>query len=430
MRQKLPLFIGIIAVIVIVLMLIGNKRTVTPYHKLITGTEKVLQPSSSKVDLKKFAVNFYMENSGSMDGYVNGTTEFKDVLGKMIVSSHHYCRETGFYFVNKDVYEVNGAAINFIQMLNPSKIKVGNVGSTDINQIYRNILERTKKHTISVLFSDCIYSVSNVTNELDNAKNATTDAFLTALSRDPSLASIILQFSSSFSGMYYDRNDHPYPCTSARPYYVVITGNRNAVKQIYQDFKVASLPGLKNKCFLSSESWTLDSSMACTIISDYTNARRIKTNKQNFLDIDEIKLVRDLSTLQFGVGIDFSNIFLDPSYITDASNYYVEPNNYKVKSVVCASASAKGDFSNAPKLPYAITVEVPVTSFAPMITVGLKKNIPSWVSKANVDDDIGGVPPSNKSFAIKKMIEGIAAAYSTDYDSYFKLEININKYDR
>lgn len=164
MRQKLPLFIGIIAVIVIVLMLIGNKRTVTPYHKLITGTEKVLQPSSSKVDLKKFAVNFYMENSGSMDGYVNGTTEFKDVLGKMIVSSHHYCRETGFYFVNKDVYEVNGAAINFIQMLNPSKIKVGNVGSTDINQIYRNILERTKKHTISVLFSDCIYSVSNVTN--------------------------------------------------------------------------------------------------------------------------------------------------------------------------------------------------------------------------------------------------------------------------
>ena len=113
-----------------------------------------------------------MENSASMDGYVNGTTEFKDVLGKMIVSSHHYCKSTDFYFVNNAIYKADGNAISFIQMLNPAKIKVGNVGSTDVNHIFRNILAKTNKDTVSVLFSDCIYSVKNVTNELDNSKNA------------------------------------------------------------------------------------------------------------------------------------------------------------------------------------------------------------------------------------------------------------------
>ena len=430
MRQKLPLFVGLLAVVVISLFVLNGKKTPLVSHNVIDGTQKILEPGTQKVNLKKYAVNFFMENSASMDGYVNGTTEFKDVLGKMIVSANYYSKTAGFFFVNNQVYKADDNAISFIQMLNPSKIKVGNVGSTDVNQIYRNILNRTDKNSISVLFSDCIYSVSNVTNELDNAKNATTDAFLRALSKEPSLATIILQFSSKFDGVYYDRNDHPYACTSARPFYVVITGNKEALQQLYKNFKISSLPGLKNQAFLSSDSWTLDARMACTLVSVCTNARRLKTNKHNFLDIEEIELSRDCATLQFGVGVDFSNIFIDKAYILDAKNYVVTPDKYKVKAVAPASPSALGDFSHAPKKPYMLTIEVPNNEFAPLITVSMQKNIPSWVAKANVDDDAGGIPPSGKSFAIKKMIDGIAEAYRAEYESVFKLEVNINKYSR
>ena len=182
MKQKLPLFIGLAAILLIVGIMIKSRKTSSIVERqIIPGTVAKLKNTNTKVDLSKYAVNFFMENSASMDGYVNGTTEFKDVLGKMIVSSHHHCKSTDLYFVNNAVYQADGNAINFIQMLNPSRIKVGNVGSTDVNQIFRNILNRTKKDTISVLFSDCIYSVKNVTDELDNAKNATTDDFLKAL---------------------------------------------------------------------------------------------------------------------------------------------------------------------------------------------------------------------------------------------------------
>lgn len=65
-----------------------------------------------------------------------------------------------------------------------------------------------------------------------------------------------------------------------------------------------------------------------------------------------------------------------------------------------------------------------------MITLSLRKVIPAWVKKSNVNDDAGFVPASTKSFAIQKMVEGIAAAYSEDYDNYYKLTVDINKYNK
>ena len=433
MRRFFPLFIGVAAILIIVALMVGshkrNTRDNTQRTK-IEGTTAVLRNSVTNIKLSEYVINFFMENSASMDGYVNGTTEFKDVLGKMIVSSHHYCKSTDFYFVNNAIYKADGNAISFIQMLNPAKIKVGNVGSTDVNHIFRNILAKTNKDTVSVLFSDCIYSVKNVTNELDNSKNATTDAFLTTMKRFPTLASIILQFGSQFSGFYYDRNDTPHMCNSYRPFYVIMSGDKDVLRKIYTDFKIKDLPGLKNVCFLSSDSWTLDEKTACTIISDYSNARRIKTNKHNFLDIESIDLDRTANSLQFALGIDGSNIFTDSSYLLDPTNYSVVPADYKVIAVNPASQSVIGDFSIQPKMPYAISIQVPVGNFAPSITLALNKGIPAWVKKANVEDDAGMVPSSDKSFAIQKMVEGISAAYSTDYDNYFKLQVNINKYNR
>lgn len=430
MKQRISLLLGALLIILVIgLLVFGKGGGHGSDHPKLDGTNKVLDSQASDVSLKKYNMNFYMENSASMDGYVNGTTEFKDVLGKMIVAANHSCKSASLSFVNDKIYETTDNAISFIQMLNPSKIKVGNVGATDVNQIFRNILGKSGKNDISVLFSDCIYSVSNVTNELDNAKNATTDAFLQTITKDTTVATIILQIVSRFDGYYYDRNDTPMRCTSARPFYVVITGNRDALKKMYDTFKIDNLPGLKNKCLLSSESWTLDDKNACIVISDNTNARRIKAMK-NYLDVESFSLGRDCNTLQFGVGVDFANMFVDNSYIVDASHYAVEPESYKVKSVVKASPSAIGDFSDTPRMPYVLNLEVPTNNFAPSVTITLKKDIPAWVKASNVKDDAGFVPSSTQSFAIQKMVEGISAAYSADYENIFKLQININKYNR
>lgn len=103
MKQKVSLLIGIIAIVIIILFSI-KKPTPIPEHSKLDGTNAVLKNKDTKASLKNYQMNFYMENSASMDGYVNGNTEFKDVLGRMIVSSHHNCKSTDFYFVNNQVY--------------------------------------------------------------------------------------------------------------------------------------------------------------------------------------------------------------------------------------------------------------------------------------------------------------------------------------
>ena len=424
------MIIGIVAVLLIVVALFpkncGGRQVA---HERIDGTKGVLNEGACNADLKKYAVNFYMENSASMDGYVNGGTFFKDVLGRMMVSAKGLCRSVDFSFVNDAVYKIDENPVSFIQNMNAGKMNVGNIGSTNINLIFKNLLKSTRKNQIAVLFSDCIYSVKNVTGELDNAKNATTDAFLDAIKANPELATVVLQFRSQFSGTYYDRNDKPLPCDGMRPYYVVMMGDKAALKTLCDGMKLAQMPGLLNRCYFSPDSWTLGEATACTIISDYTNARRIKTAK-NALDIDEIKLDREALKLRFAVGVDMAQLFVDDAYVTDVANYEVSPSDCRVLQVVPASDAAKSDFSTAAAKPYAVQLEVPADRLANEVTVSLCNRIPAWVKKANVRDDAGFVPQSTQSFAIEQMVEGIFNAYDIADKRIFKLELNIKKYKR
>lgn len=414
-------------ILAIVLALVAKSGGRQIVHERIDGTKAVLKAEACRADLKKYSVDFYMENSASMDGYVSGRTSFKDVLGMMMVSAKGLCRSVTFSFVNDAVYKIDGSPVAFIQHMDASKMKVGNIGSTDINLIFRNLLRNTRKNKIAVLFSDCIYSVKNVTSELDNAKNATTDAFLDAISANPDLATVVVQLKSQFSGVYYDRNDKPLACNGMRPYYVVMVGDKAALKTLCDGMKLAQMPGMLHRCGFSTDSWTLDETTACTIISDYTNARRIKKSK-NGLDIDEIKLDRDDSKLRFAVGIDVSGLLADEAYLADVSNYEVSPSDYKVLQVIPASDAAKSDFANTAVRPYAVQLEVPVGHFANNLTLSLRNNIPAWVKKANVRDDAGFVPQPTQSFTIEQMVEGIFNAYDIADSRIFKLELNIKKY--
>lgn len=428
MKKVLPALLAVVILIIIIISSI--ERPHDPKHNVIAGTDAML--SSKKASEKKLSectVNFYMENSGSMDGYVNGVTEFKDVLGRMIVNANHFCKATDFYFINDEVYKANSNAIDFIQMLNPSKIKVGKVGSTDVNRIFRKILGQTKCDTVSILFSDCIYSVKDVNASLDNAKNATTAAFLEATKSNPDFATIILQFHSQFDGIYFDRMDHKLPCKSLRPYYVVMMGDKGYLSNLYREIKVEEMPMLLNSYFLSTESWTLNEDNVTAIISDYTNAKRIKPCR-NYMDIEQISFDRDAKNLEFAVGFDADGLFATPSYLDDPENYEVMPNDYQVVEVVKPSSAAIGDFSKKPKIPFALRLKVPESSCVPMINVALKNKIPGWVKESNVVDDLNMIPLPTQSFAIEKMVEGIYNAYDIEGKDIAKFEINILKYKR
>lgn len=382
----------------------------------------------------------YMENSGSMDGYVNLNSEFKDALGKIIVKSNNYSITTDLFFVNDAIYDVQQTALkgdvnNFVSQLNASNMKVGATGSSNINKIFKMVLDKTVNDTVSILFSDFVYSIkgTDVSSQVSNAKNATMGAFMDAIKRNPNFATIILQCSSRFHGKYYDRNDHPIPFVGTRPYYIFIMGPYDKLK--YLDEKLAlnnsntGIPGLINKYLLSSKSWTLDENTAQALTTSYTNSLLIKPERNGF-DIDFFKFDNSNSNWNFAYALGLSNLFVDGSYLTDINNYEVEPRDVSViKAEYTKDPAALSEVTQFSS-PLVLQFSTERTVKTPNFKVRLINKIPAWVSAADIADDQGAVPSPTQTFAIGSLIAGVYEAYQsqTSGKPIFEFEVKINKY--
>ena len=399
-------------------------------------------PAEGKESIRIVPVKtcIYMENSGSMDGYVNLNSEFKDALGKIIVKSNNCSSSTDLFFVNDAIYDVQQTALkgdinNFVSQLNASNMKVGATGSSNINKIFKMVLDKTVNDTVSILFSDFVYSIkgTDVSSQISNAKNATMGAFMDAIKRNPDFATIILQCSSQFQGKYYDRNDHPIPFVGTRPYYIFIMGPYDKLK--YLDEKLAlnnsntGIPGLTNKYLLSSKTWTLDENTVQALTTSYTNSLLIKPDRNGF-DIDFFKFDHSNSNWDFAYALGLSNLFVDGSYLTDKNNYEVEPGDVSVIKAEYtkdpAALSEVAQFSS----PLVLQFSMERTVKTPNMKVRLINKIPAWVSAADVADDQGAVPSPTQTFAIGSLIAGVYEAYQsqTSGKPIFEFEVKINKY--
>ncbi|MBR6715093.1 MAG: hypothetical protein IKI83_01415 [Prevotella sp.] len=385
-------------------------------------------------------IQIFMENSGSMDGYVNLNSEFKDALGKIIVKSDNYCHSINLYFVNEQIYDVQETALkgnvnNFVSQLNASNMKVGSTASSNINKIFSLVLDKTNKDTISILFSDFVYSIkgTDVSNQVANAKNATMGAFMNAIKKDPNFATIILQCSSQFQGKYYDRNDNPISYTGIRPYYIFIMGSYEQLRYIDKKLELnktkTGIPGLMNKYLLSSKTWILNENTVQVLTSSYTNSQLIKPERNGY-DIDYFKFDKNENSWWFAYALGINNLFVDSSYLTDKTNYEIVPNDIQLLKAEFTNDQAAINEVTQFVSPLVLQFRLNRSSQTSNLKVSILNKIPSWVAEANISDDLGTVPSPSQTFAISSLIEGVYEAFKSHISDkpIFEFEIKINKF--
>ena len=206
-----------------------------------------LPADSASMKTVKPTVRIFMENSGSMNGFVTINSEFKNALGHLIAKTNGFYEGTKLFFINDAIHH---AAVcdnlnDFVLHLNPQTMQVGNTGSTDINKIFGMILDRTKNDTVSILVSDCVYDVDNVGNLLSAASSSTTGTFMKAIrqakEKDSDFAVILMQCESKFYGYHYEGN-MPMVCNGIRPYYVIIMGKKEAVLELDEHLELENTP--------------------------------------------------------------------------------------------------------------------------------------------------------------------------------------------
>lgn len=400
------------------------------------GYKVVVAPA---VNHAKDTINVYIENSGSMFGYASGDTYYKDALTELLVQmgSTYGKKQVNLYFINTAIYPIafEGNVAQYPGTLSPDKMKiVGDVTSSDINDIYRQILEKTPKNTVSVLLSDCIYSVSgdqDTAGKLERQKSLTKDVF-----QDSGITTLVVKLNSSFNGFYYPKNNIKQKIANqTRPYYISVLGLEEAIGFFYDSIKFNSdFKGYENKVVLSPTSQNTE--LYYTIVNTKTSSgfRPIRelSETSSIKGIEDVEVnERNGGKFTFSIAVDMHNIPVEEDVIIDAANYSVTDeytitiSKYSEKSLKPNSVQQIAKSGATPT--HLITVTAKASKY-PDLKFALKKQIPKWVYNTSTNDDTNIKELGSKTFGFKYLVEGIneAAQAKASSDNYFEINIKIN----
>ena len=338
-------------------------------------------------------VNVYIDNSGSMKGFVDGVSEFRDLV-------HQYI--TNDIKGNGDVSKVNTFFIN--NTLSPCVIPNSlnnsnnlNKKSTNIAELLKLILSKTGKDTISIFISDCIFSPStgNSKHYLGQQQVFIQDYFTNYKNNVDNATIIIYQLET------------PFKNNTKVPYYIWLIGER---KQLLKITNVVPQPKFNNQ---SVKNTFIVTSFSCVKYSINPSIGKFKKSKTDTKHtIKDLKKDSRTGKVKFAVNVDFSNLLLNDEYLLNSNNY----ENSSKYQLEIRPATVKGNG-------YTHTLNFNSDKVYKGTMIIKLKAVPcKWVEDSN--DDEGIRPTEGKTYGIKYQLGGIFDAF-TFYNKYYT-EIKIN----
>jgi hypothetical protein len=408
---------------------------------------EIFSPKTTAETSFKSQIKVFIENSGSMDGYIRNTSEFEAALSDLLVQvQYHYGKKNlNVNFINTKIYPSQITEVkDFVEALEPEKTpyKVGDRTVSRLNEILKMILDSTAKENISILVSDCIYSLdkkNNTEGALEFEKSLTKGAFLEK-SKQFGFATIILKMESKFTGKYWNKDNGFEQLNGAsRPYYIWIIGSNDNINEFSKKVNTKSLKGFENSYFLSN--FTKEKQPFFTVLKETNKVGSFKQTDRGEKQTDrgekEVKSINDIEydngTLQFSIAIDLGNIPVDSAYLTNPQSYVV-PDGFVVKSI------SKIDRNKLTQRDMVIVEKTSATHYITISTTNkftvqdlkleLSNKIPAWVEESNSIDDRNVKNELDKTFGLSYLVQGVSEAYATqnpEQTSYFKIIVTIKK---
>jgi hypothetical protein len=416
---------------------------------------EIFNPKEAAENSIKPKVKVFIENSGSMDGYVRGIKDFEIVVGKLLVLCKDYCSQNSknnfdVFFINKKVYpapEIKELT-DFARALEPNQNSPYNKGDRSesiLNDVLRNIIDSTNENSISILVSDCIYSLEptkDTKGSLGYQQNGTMEVFLNKFRQNSNLnfTTCIYKMESDYEGNYFPYDYNPklknsinlYNNQVKRPYYIWVIGESKKINDFNSKINFAGLKGFEHSYILSN--FIKEKQPYFTVLKETNIVGSFKPTDRS---AKEVKSICDVEftdgTLQFSIAIDLGNIPVDPSYLTNPKNYIV-PDGFVVKSIdtINRSKLTLRDMVTVEKTTATHFVTVTTTSkfTAQDLTLALSNKMPTWVEQSNSVDDRNVKDEIDKTFGLSYLVQGVSDAYTTqnpEQTSYFKIIITIKK---
>lgn len=368
-----------------------------------------------EAQLKPFNVNVYLENSASMDGYVEGVTDFENTIYEMLanIKTNNNTDSLNLNYINKIIpyHRANAKSSDikdFIKNLDPATFNArgGSRYSSDLAVVIETVLDRTNPSNASVLISDFVFSPGSGANAQDYLKNQNLSVNMKIKEKlkKEQFAIAIYQLKSDFNGPYFDLNDKPTPFKGQRPYYIWIVGTEPQVKSLLNSQVINNAnKGLLEKAVFKSTEKAVDAPFKL-VMSNRTGDFRLGADK------DELQNPKANMNGEFGfsVAVNFGgdlrgdSYFLDPAVYQVGNNYTVSPRLLTEKER--SSPALKG---------FTHLLLLRTKQFTNQdIDIAVESKSPSWVENSTSLDDTHIKDGELKTFGLKYLIDGVSEGFN------------------
>lgn len=345
-------------------------------------------------------VNFYVENTGSMNGYMCAGSEFKDVIHYYASELENVSKKENLFFINSQIIPFNGNIDTYTHGMTPSKFNRygGNCTSSDIANMFDAMLAKADKNTVSVFVSDCILGVPYGSTKyyLNNNKDNVKKMFVKYLKKQKNLGVEIFCMDSHFDGTYYQYGKQPRIINMKRPYYMWVVGPQEIIGKLNKQVNPEEFP----HAYKYNVSYSSCSLIPFTILNEYGLSSNSTSLILRCKDEKAHAVIR----------ADLSATLKDNKFLQDVSNFQTKSPLVKIDRVK--------EIDNDK-----YTHEISLSIFN---NAHLEENIlvgsvsqPSWIN--GMSDDTGN--DLRKTQGISYIINGVADAYKNVEHNGIKLKI-------
>jgi len=385
-------------------------------------------------------VNFYFENSASMNGYLSGKN-FQKVIHR-IYGNLNQLSVTPYFVNTKDYLQAD-----ILEKIDKRDIDVGDIRNSDHQFIFSNAIENAKDNNLSIVITDGIYSVED--GNINVVSIDIENAFKNALSKNK-IETVVLKMSSNFNGIYYSETCEPgkkaIKINQNRPYYVLLFGNSNSIDKTLKDIVIIDeLPGFENQArFFLTDNLKANYTILMQGEEKHGAFKSTQRGSDIITEIEDVKKFerpgfngtpKNENYLQFGVAIDYSTINLPNSYKQDLNNYWADDNlGFTVKSIENVDNMDKTtktykeiksiNDKNNTNFSHVLTVKAE-TNFYGELHIQLQNNLPAWIEQTGTKNDCDIVNDESHTFAFDELMIGISKAYQKVNGDNEYLDINL-----
>ena len=349
----------------------------------------------------------FLENSGSMDGYMCSGSQLKDAIYDYVSDLNRYTDTTELYYVNSKIIPCKDDISSYIKNLTPESFHKagGNTSNTDLGNIISTVLNTVTPSTVSMLISDCILDLptKDAQKFLTNCEIQIKNEIINAQKRIPDLGVEILKLYSDFNGKYF------YPDGSVqilkdvkRPYYIWIFGDKNYIAKLNSEQPISLLTkyDLAGIAAFSNQSDVPFEIKNRSLTSNIVNPKR--------------------GEYQITILADFSTTLQPDGTILDKTNYSFNNNSLIAEGIYPISDKNS-------KYSHFINFTIPKgTQIAEDCLTFITPKLPSWISESNDETGTNINDNLSKTTGIKYLIQGVADAYKNE-NITAKMNFNVKR---